>query len=182
MNFFLKSDNQNRFKTLILLAFFMLIGVIFALIIQDLVTDIFSNKNWAISAEARASVGTMNRGQQSYLLVNKGIFAKSLNELDVNIKEQTSNYKYSIKVTKISAFNYADARLEYVRKGWFKKIPVIGYVGAIFIVPTTKNSKNELTTLVIICQNKLPGTTHSSDPIYQNGILRCGVGTIKLQR
>ncbi|MEH1943181.1 MAG: type IV pilin-like G/H family protein [Nostoc sp.] len=120
----------------------------------------------------------MTRGQQAYFLEHEGVFAKSINEIDIDIKEETSNYNYSIKVTPISAFNYANARREYVRKGWFHKIPVIGYVSAIFIVPSTKN---ELTTLVIICQNRLPGTIHLSDPIYQNGVLTCGPGTIKLQ-
>lgn len=54
MNFFLKSDRQNRFKTLILLALFMFAGVIFALFIQNLFIDTFSNKNWATSSVAKA--------------------------------------------------------------------------------------------------------------------------------
>lgn len=120
MNFSLKPDNQNRFKALFLLAVIPFFGIILPPILYNLFPLNFSNENWATSSTGLATIGMMTRGQQMYLEQN-GIFSKSINELDINLKEQTSNssknYNYSIKITPISEFNYANPRREYVRKG-----------------------------------------------------------------
>ncbi|QLE45130.1 hypothetical protein FD723_32875 (plasmid) [Nostoc sp. C052] len=186
MNIFLKLDKKTQFKALFLLVFIPSVWIILPPILYNLFPLSFSNESWDTSSVGLASIGMMTRGQQRYFLEHNGIFSKSIPEIDIALKEQMSNssknYNYSIKITPISAFNYANPRREYVKKGWFVNIPVIGYVSGVFIIPNTKNSKNELTTFAIICQNKLPGTIHLSEPIYQNGILTCGSGTIKLQK
>ena len=142
-------------------------------------------------SEAKTYVGSMNRAQQAYFLENN-TFANAIEPLGLGIKTQTENYTYSTRTTDKAAFNYGIARSgKYVyKKEYFgpfsKRIkqPLKSYVGGVFILPATKVNPNaaseELTTIAILCEAAVPGTTKPAEPTYIDGELACGEGTTEL--
>ncbi|HLO88438.1 MAG TPA: type IV pilin-like G/H family protein [Nostocaceae cyanobacterium] len=140
----------------------------------------FSQPNRIGSSEAKNNIGAMNRVQQAYFLETNGKFARTIKEMNIGIKEQTTNYNYYTQITQNTAFNYAIARHSYINRGWFEKRPINSYVGAVFVV--TAANKSELNTIAIVCQNNNPGTNLPSEPTYKNGILKCGAGTKEISR
>jgi len=120
--------------------------------------------------EVRQYVGSMNRAQKA-LFIEKSAFATSFDALGIGIKTETTNFKYSIRATKKSAFNYAVAK-----ENNFKS-----YVGGVFVVPA-KNfepnaAKEERTTTSILCEANFPGRIKPAEPTYENGKIACGKGT-----
>lgn len=123
-------------------------------------------------AEAKQLIGSRNRAQQAYFAEN-GTFTDSSEKLGIGFKTETSNYRYSMRVTNSAVFNYAIARQDKVR--------IYSSVGAVFSVPSTsanlKAAKNEMATVEIICINDSPGKSKPAEPTYQNGVLACGAHT-----
>lgn len=122
-------------------------------------------------SEAKQYVGAMNRGQQAYFLENH-TFAQNLEQLGIGITSKTENYQYLIETTPKTTFIY----------GVSLKATVRSYVGAVVVIPTTKNGSKSAedegeTTATIICQANAAGQTKPAAPVYQNGNLKCGVGT-----
>jgi type IV pilus assembly protein PilA len=129
-------------------------------------------------SEARNYVGAINRAQQAYFLENKGKFNHNLDNLDIGIKNQTTNYNYSTRATTNATYTYATARHEHFSKNWFdKKRPVYSFVGAVFAVSPPKNTKSQSQSepefKVILCQAKTASTTPLPPPTYQNGVMAC---------
>jgi hypothetical protein len=56
--------------------------------------------------EAKLYVGSMNKAQQA-VFIEKSAFATSVNALGLGIKTETTHFKYSIRATQKTAFNYA---------------------------------------------------------------------------
>ena len=113
-------------------------------------------------SEAKQYLSSMNKAQQAYY-AEKSNFATSMAALGIGIKTETTNYKYSLRVTKKSAFNYGLSKQ--------KKLP--SYVGG-FLLVTDGDAK---TTSSILCKSDSPGTIEPAEPIYQNGKIICGKGT-----
>lgn len=174
---FLQKNPHQGFTALDLLFIIMIMGVIVAIALPSLL----SSKTKIVSAEARNTIGAMNRSQQAYFLEKKS-FASSIKDLQLGIKTQTTNYNYSTRATTKSAYNYAIARREYVSEGLFDRRPVKTYVGAVFIVPDPKNSQDELETVAIACVANSLTTKRPPDPTYQNGVLACSDRTTSLSR
>ncbi|MBD2384961.1 type IV pilin-like G/H family protein [Cylindrospermum sp. FACHB-282] len=160
-----------------LLLIFM-VGILGAIAFPSLI----SSKTTLVSAEGKQYIGAMNRSQQANFLEYRN-FASSIKDLRLGIKTQTPNYNYSTRVTDKAAYNYAIARRKYVSGELFERRTVKTYVGAVFVVPTPKNSQNsqdEPSTIAIICQANSLTTSRPADPIYQNGVMSCGDGTSSL--
>ncbi|NJK69461.1 MAG: general secretion pathway protein GspH [Microcoleus sp. SU_5_3] len=132
-------------------------------------------------SEGKQYVGSMNRGQQAYYAENN-VFATSIDALGIGIKTETDNYKYSLRVTKTAAFNYAISNNKTIKD----------YVAAVFLVPAKESylnaDRDEMTTLTIICQSekrpffRFKQTDEPGEPIYQNGNIICGKGTTEVTK
>ena len=132
--------------------------------------------------EGKQYVGSMNRAQQAYFYENNAL-ATSVDALGLGIKTETNNYKYSLRVTKTASFHYAASKT------------LKNYVGGVFLVPAKKLDPNarrdEMTIVSILCQTekrpffRVKLTDEPDDPaepIYQNGQVICGKGTIEVTR
>jgi Tfp pilus assembly protein PilE len=123
-------------------------------------------------ARARQYIDSMNRAQQAKYAEN-GTFSNSLNALGFVIETETANsrnHKYSISATKNAAFSYAVNN------------DGTNYVGAVFLVPISPASNNEMTTVSILCAaanyaRKAQAPTQPPNPILQNGVPVCAAGT-----
>lgn len=122
------------------------------------------NANKAKQSEAKQYIGSMNRAQQAKFAENDA-FTNSIPDLGLGIKTETTNYKYSLRVTKQAAFNYALSKHKTEKS----------YVGSVFIVPAK-------TTSAILCEADDRGTIEPAEPIYQNGKLICGKGTTAVSK
>jgi type IV pilus assembly protein PilA len=119
------------------------------------------------AARARQYIDSMNRAQQAKYAEN-GSFSNSLNALGFVIEtdiENSRNHKYSIAATKNAAFSYA------------VKENLTSYVGAVFLVPVSPASNNEMTTVSILCTANSSRNTQPPNPILQNGVPVCAAGT-----
>jgi type IV pilus assembly protein PilA len=124
----------------------------------------------AKQSENKQYVSAMNKAQQA-VFIERSAFANSFDALRIGIKTETTNFKYSIRVTKKAAFNY----------GVSKKKDLKSYVGGVFIVHAKKlapnAAKEERTTTSIFCEGNSPGTIKPAEPTYENGKIACGKGT-----
>lgn len=164
-------------------------GLFFAFGIKDKQVEIFVPPfvDMAIKAkqsEGKQYISSMNKGQQAYFAENS-IFSTSIEALGIGIKTETTNYKYSIRVTKTAAFNYGIAKNQQLKS----------YFGGVFIVPAQELERNadrdERTTVTILCETeKRPffrvkrkdESDEPAEPIYQNGEVVCGKGTTEVAR
>ncbi|MEG4586258.1 type IV pilin-like G/H family protein [Microcoleus sp. MOSTC5] len=131
--------------------------------------------NKPIISEAKQYVGSMSRGQQAYF-AEKNAFSSSVKALEIGIKTETTNYKYSVRATKKAAFSYGVSKDKQLKS----------YVGGVFLVPA-KNfepnaAKEEITTTSILCRADFPGTIKPAEPTYENGKIACGKGTTQVTK
>ncbi|MEG4107844.1 type IV pilin-like G/H family protein [Microcoleus sp. S13_C5] len=139
--------------------------------------NLLSCSNKAKQSEAKQYVRSMNRAQQAYF-AEKGVFATSLDALDLGLKSQTTNYNYSVIAGKKAAFSYGVSRT--VQKD------TKSVVGAVFLVPTplanAKKAADTSTMITILCIAKSDSPTPPPEPININGKLACGDGTVELNK
>jgi len=142
----------------------MLLGAVSAMVLPSFLSQ---RNNCSHTSEAMQYVGSMNRAQKA-IFDEEGAFATSVDALGMGIKTETSNFKYSVHVTKQAAFNY----------GVSKRADIRSYVGGVFLIPVEGNAaKNEIRTDAILCRADNPGTFSPLRPILQSGKLVCGYGT-----
>ncbi|MEG5058090.1 type IV pilin-like G/H family protein [Microcoleus sp. A2-C5] len=130
--------------------------------------------NRAPQSEAKQYVSSLNKGQQAYY-AEKNAFSTSIEALELGLKTETTNYKYSLRVTKQAAFNY----------GVSKQKKAKSYVGGVLLVPVYPNDpKDAMTTssISILCEADAPGTMKPAEPTYQNGKLICGQDTTQVTK
>lgn len=144
----------------------MLTTILAAILLPSSVTC----ANKAKHSEGKQYVGSMNKGQQAYFAENGG-FGTSVDALGLGIKTQTTNYNYSVRVTKKAAFNYGVSRKD------LKSV-----VGAVFLVPVSPAANNDKTTVSILCQANSPGNTQPPNPIVQNDVPVCAAGTTEVPK
>ncbi|MEG4012047.1 MULTISPECIES: type IV pilin-like G/H family protein [unclassified Microcoleus] len=139
--------------------------------------NLLSCGNKAKQSEAKQYVSSMNRAQQAYF-AEKGVFATSLDALDLGLKSQTTNYNYSVIAGEKAAFSYGVSRT--VQKD------IKSVIGAVFLVPTplakAKKAADTSTRLTILCIAKSDTPTPPAEPININGKLACGDGTVELNK
>ena len=161
---------KNKTQGLTLIEFLVVvfvIGLLAAVALPSLLSQPQRNKD----VEARNTVGLMNRAQQAYY-TEKNAFAGSFEKLGIGIKTETTNYGYSIRVTKEAAFHYGITKIPNKKS----------YVGAVWTETDTANSQS--TTRAILCEAKEPvaAATKPADPVYKDGQFVCGEGTVELGR
>jgi hypothetical protein len=116
----------------------------------------------------------MNRSQQTYF-INKGKFARKLEQLQLDIKPQTEKFIYSMKFTEKVIFNYAIPRKKYQSNSWLDRRLLRGYVGFVYHV-------NNLTQ-TNVCEMAQPAiNTIPPDSVLKDGVFTCAPGTTPLIR
>ncbi len=149
----------------------MCIGVIGAMVLPSLLNS--SNKSK--QSEAKQYLNAINKVQQANF-VEKSAFATSIAGLEIGITTETSNYKYSVITSEEAAFSY----------GISQKPELKNYVGGVFVISTKTNqpnaAKNKIKTISILCETDARGTIKPAKPIYQNGNIACGKGTINFMK
>ena len=162
----LASMASNNGEWLVLL---MVIGVFVGLVRPSFLNKVRNIKQ----AEAREYVSSINKGQQAYF-AEKMVFSTSVKALEIGIKTETENYRYSLLNTKKATFNY----------GVSKQKDLKSYVGGVFVIPAknfdSNPSKNKITTRSILCKADSAGTIKPPEPTNQNGKIACATGTIEL--
>jgi type II secretory pathway pseudopilin PulG len=167
------TKKQELMKSLIRVGGELLLICMF-LVLIDLPSTLsyLSQRNRAKESEAKMYVGSMNRAQQA-LFIEKSAFATSVNALGIGIKTETTNYKYSVRATKQTAFNY----------GVCKKPELKSYVGGAFVIRVkSNNGEDEMRTESILCSTDTPGTIPHLPPKLQNGKLVCETGTTQVTK
>ncbi|MEG3893092.1 type IV pilin-like G/H family protein [Microcoleus sp. MON2_D6] len=165
------SINNSTYQGCGCLLLLMGIGVIGAIALPTFL----ASRNKIRTLEVTHYVRSMNRAQTS-LFIEKSAFATSVDALGLGIKTETISFKYSIRVSKKAAFNYALAKQNDLKS----------YVGGVFLVPAKKfnpnAAKEERTTTSILCEADSPGTIKPAEPTYENGKLACSTGTTQMTR
>ena len=133
-------------------------------------------RNEPIFTEAQQYVASFNKAQQVYY-AEESVFRTSVEALEIVLKTETANYKYSVRVTKKAALSY----------GVSKQKELKSYVGGVFVVPAKEVDPNAakheiLTTQSIICKADHPGPIKPAEPTYQNGEWVCGKGTTQVTK
>ncbi|MEG5040423.1 MULTISPECIES: type IV pilin-like G/H family protein [unclassified Microcoleus] len=153
----------------------LLLLMLFGMIVASVMPSFMRQAGKAKQVEPKQYVRSMNRVQHARF-AEKGAFATSVNALEMGIKTETSNGKYSVIATKTTAFNY----------GLSKKKDFKSCVGGVFVVHAKEvipNAvKDEIITISILCQSDSPGTIEPAEPTYQNGKLICGQGTTEVTK
>jgi type II secretory pathway pseudopilin PulG len=174
-----KNYEQGSILIKLLFAIFTL-GLISAVMMISL-PSLLSCNNKSRQAEAKNNIRVMNRAQQAYFLEHN-TFAQSFKELQIGIKEQTENYKYSMTVGKNATFNYAisyagRSTIAQHKNTFTLNRPYLkNYVSAVFVTPDPQDNKT-LLTFVIACETNSPSNTYPPQPTFKNGVPNCGVGT-----
>jgi type IV pilus assembly protein PilA len=169
-----------------LIALLLVPPLFFSVGIKDKQVEIFvpsflSMANKARQSEAKQYVASMNKAQQASFAENNA-FATSIDALGLGIKTETTNYKYSLRVTQTSAFSYAEAKANRIKN----------YFGGVFLVPAKEldpnADKDEVRTVSILCEMddrplfRVKPADEPGEPIYQNGKVICGKGTTDMNK
>jgi type II secretory pathway pseudopilin PulG len=163
----ISNSGYNGWGCLLLL---MGIGVIGAIALPSVMDNTPRPK--VFQSEAKQYVGSMNRAQQA-IFIEKSAFATSVNALGIGIKTETTNYKYSVRATKQTAFAY----------GVSKQPEFKSYVGGAFVMPVkSNNGEDEVKIESIVCRADTPGTKPPLPPKLQDGKLVCPTGTTQVTK
>ena len=144
--------------------------------------------NKARSSEGRVYVGSMNRAQQAFW-AEKQTFGRSITALDLEIKEETYNFKFEVQSSALATYQHGVPKNDAVKS----------FVGAVFVVPkksqtyqgsnqkanptseSKPSAKKELTTVTILCESAKTGVRMKlPNPFLQDGTPTCAEGTVSL--
>ncbi len=140
--------------------------IFFGIILEIVLPSFLVITKKAKQSEAKQYVSSMNKGQQAYY-AERSAFSNYIPDLGLGIKTETTNYKYSTRVTKTAAFSYAEAKENTIKN----------YFGGVFLVPA------KVRTVSILCETedrplfRFKPPVQPAEPTYQNGEVICGKGT-----
>jgi type IV pilus assembly protein PilA len=166
----ISGEHRNCEKLVILMFYIFIVATYIPMINESIAYPIGAKQS-----EAKQYVSSMNKGQQAYY-AEKSVFSTSIEALGLGLKTETTNYKYSWRATKQTAFNY----------GVSKEPQLKSYVGGVFRVPAKEvdpnAAKDEIKTILILCQADSPGAIKPAEPTYENGEGVCGKGTTQVTK
>jgi type II secretory pathway pseudopilin PulG len=134
----------------------------------------FANQaNKARQSEAKTYVGSMNITQQAYYL-EKGKWAKTIDESGVGIKSESENYRYNIQIdTSIKTTNIKNYQGVTIQTAISKKPELKNYLGVVYLSGTTSN---DITSLAILCESNEPTTNAAGSPKFDGKEMKCPDG------
>ncbi|MHC0067539.1 type IV pilin-like G/H family protein [Nostoc sp. UIC 10890] len=121
----------------------------------------------AKQSEAKTYIGSINRAQQFYFLESNK-FSSNLEELQIGIRSETSNYKYEV-VNSYTTQTLATATAKEDR--------LKSYTGTVFII---KDSDGNDTTLAGVCESNTSTKTPPASPQIVGNEIQCSSDSIKL--
>lgn len=121
----------------------------------------------AKESEGKQYVGSLNRSQQAYYL-EKDTFSWQIEDLELEIKTETSNYHYQITATD---------KERAVTVGTAKTGGLKSYVGGVFV---TRDSSGSATTGAIVCQSEHATQTPLDPPTLNGTAPQCASGSVTL--
>lgn len=143
------------------------------------IIDPYSLSNKGRQAEAKAYVSTLNKVQQAHFL-EKNAWGKSLKDLEIGIKPETENYRYSVKIdntiTTVKTNPYPGIA---INMGIAKKANLKSYIGFVSLNVFLPNL-NEFTTLSVLCESNKPTMEAPPLPKWDGKELKCPNGYISL--
>jgi type IV pilus assembly protein PilA len=140
-----KKKGDEGFTLIELLVVVIIIGILAAIALPSLLGQV----NKAKQAEAKQNVGTVNRSQQAYYLEYQN-FAEDLGKLQVGIKSQTENFKYTIDGGG-TGVAYAQVKAE-IAPGKKALKTYFGVVGT----KVGNAATSEALTIALACESKIP--------------------------
>jgi hypothetical protein len=126
------------------------------------------------NARGKSIVGSMNRGQQAYLMETEKfathITALGLTALGLGLDGDNPGYEVSIQASDRFTYQYVISRQDNVKS----------YVGAVVI---GLHSSGESTTIAVVCENIAPGRSRPAAPIIRGEGMApiCAPGTQAVQ-
>jgi type II secretory pathway pseudopilin PulG len=121
--------------------------------------------NKARESEAKTYIGSINRGQQAFLLENSK-FAEDIDQIGLGIQSESENYKYEITILDDDmTATTATAKTRGIRS----------FIGAVFIID---DDEGYATTKAIWCQSNRPSKSAPSLPsVSKGGEPQCASGS-----
>lgn len=132
-------ERSGGFTLIELLVVVLIIGVLAAIALPSFLNQVAKAK----SAEAKAYIGSINRGQQAYRLEHD-TFARTLPELAIGLKAETNNFKYRLDASDDHAAVVVEPRDK----------SVLGYSGNVYLLT---NPNGEASTGSVLCESDTPG-------------------------
>jgi type IV pilus assembly protein PilA len=146
-----KKKNEEGFTLIELLVVIIIIGILSAIALPSFLNQ----ANKARASEAKTITGSLNRAQQAYILENGEFMtdSNSFNKLELGVKTQTENYKYTL-----AAFNGTSGVTNKATPTTPGTAPAIlkGYVGG---VVTAQQTSGQTTTIGVLCETLKPITS-----------------------
>ena len=150
-----KKNGEKGFTLIELLVVIIIIGILAAIALPSFLNQ--SNK--AKQSEAKAYVGTLNKGQQAYF-TEKNRFGADVAILGIGVKTTTENYNYASAgtvyngtvITNNSALSTATS----------KAVALRGYSGKVQLHTVVATS--DVTSLSVLCEANVAGTGIPPEP------------------
>ncbi len=127
-------------------------------------TDVEQQIIQARQIAARNYIGSMNRAQQAYFIENNRLASK-LNDLGINIKPETENYSYSIRMLSPTLIQ----NIAVPKRGNLKS-----YTGIVYVFQRKEN--NETLTMAVMCESRQPSRNAPPRPLMKGNDAHCPAG------
>lgn len=141
--------------------------------VENLETLVNTNYNKGLQAQAKQTIGSMNRAQQAYYLENSK-FGTTIESLGVGIKPETEQYRYQI-------IPQGDGTKSVIMTATAKNPELKSYTGAVFVVKSTTGENLQLTQ---ICVTDQPSSTPAMPlaPSDASQKIQCSAGSTPLTK
>jgi type II secretory pathway pseudopilin PulG len=137
----------------------------------------------ARQSEAKAYIGSMNRAQQAYFL-EQASWSKNTQDLGIDIKPETKNYRYSLKIDSAIATSKTKPYPGIAINLAIAKQPDLkSYVGIVYVQHSpNSNDIDDITSWAILCQSNQPTMKTPSQPTWNGKQMLCPDGYIAIDR
>jgi len=133
--------------------------------------------NQAIKAkqsEAKTNIGCINRSQVNYYLERQQ-FAKTIDEIELDLKSESENYRYSIQLeTSIETTNIKDYSELTIQTAIAKKPELKSYLGVVYL--SSPLGDDERVFITLLCESNAPTTNAARSPKFDGEEIKCPDG------